>query len=315
MQPLPRPGRRAVLIEDTRAQLVQRYGRRPREGPAQHLSTSRSSTSIVLPDPDLDREHLADFAASIVLGATPAMMLGYLRRWQEDCGGATSAVLIKRGLSLALAEDWIGLTERDRRFLPTRQRHGRCRPAARVWTTSVHGGPGLTSNPSASGRTSSSAVLVSCRDDERYEAYLWQLRRATRLEPGGHRHARPGVPVHLPRVHRESRRRTILSGLKFRELDREGDEARAEETLPHHQGGPASGRCDDRHVRVGARRPPPRDRGGPSSTASRRRPCASSPHRRASRRRSARRTTGPSCCSPSTPESLPTATTSGDSSS
>lgn len=165
------------LIEDTRAQLVQRYGT-DLEKARPNLVHVTILDEIVLPDPDLDREHLADFAASIVR-RDAREMLGYLGRWQEDCRSVMSAVLVKHGLSLALAEDWIGLTERDRRFYhPDNVTADADRLIGwddviletRTHFKSQRKRPDLES-----------AELVSCRDDERYEAYLWQLRRAIRL--------------------------------------------------------------------------------------------------------------------------------------
>ncbi len=76
-----------------------------------------------------------------------------------------SAVLIKRGLSLALAEDWIGLTERDRRFLPP---DNVTADADRLIGVDdiIHGGPGpLQISAQAAGPrvlpTSSPAAMTS----------------------------------------------------------------------------------------------------------------------------------------------------------
>ncbi|GJE12765.1 hypothetical protein [Methylobacterium longum] len=167
----------ARLIEDTRPQLEQRYGT-DLEKARLNLLHATILNDIVLPDPDLDREHLADFDASIVR-RDAREMLGYLRRWQEDCRSAMSAVLMKSGLSLELAENRIGLTDRDRRFYhPDNVTADADRLIgwndviieARNHFKSRRKRPDLESSE-----------LVSCRDDERYEAYLWQLHKATPL--------------------------------------------------------------------------------------------------------------------------------------
>ncbi|TXN01308.1 hypothetical protein FV242_18990 [Methylobacterium sp. WL64] len=166
------------LIEDTRTQLEQRYGA-DLEHARSNLLHATILNDIVLPDPDLDREHLADFAASVIR-RDHREMLGYLRRWQKDRRSAMSAALIKRGLSLELAEDWIGLHDRDRRFYhPDNVTADADRligwndivEEARAHFRSQRRRPDLEASD-----------LISCRDDERYEAYLWQLRKATRLE-------------------------------------------------------------------------------------------------------------------------------------
>ena len=166
------------LIEDTRAQLVERYGE-DLENARSNLLHATILNEIVLPDPDLDSEYLADFAASIVR-RDHREMLGYLRRWQKDRRSAMSAVLTKRGLTLALAEDRIGVSDRDRRFYhPDNVTVDADRligwndviDEARDHFRSRRKRPDLHT-----------ADLVSCRDDERYEAYLWQLRRASRLD-------------------------------------------------------------------------------------------------------------------------------------
>ena len=166
------------LIDDTLGQLVERYGENL-ENARSNLLHATILNEIVLPDPDLDREHLADFAASIVR-RDHREMLGYLRRWQKDRRSAMSAVLGKRGLSLELAEDWIGLSDRDRRFYHP---DNATADADQLigWNDTIdearHHFRGQRKRPNLD-----SVDLVSCRDDARYEAYLWQLRRASQLD-------------------------------------------------------------------------------------------------------------------------------------
>lgn len=168
----------ARLIEDTRPQLEQRYGT-DLEKARPNLLHATILNEIVLPDPDLDREHLADFAASIVR-RDARDMLGYLGRWQEDRRSAMSAALIKRGLSLALAVDWIGLHDRDRRFY---HHDNVTADADRLigWNEVIeearHRFKSRRRRPDLE-----VTDLISCRDDDRYEAYLWQLRRANPLD-------------------------------------------------------------------------------------------------------------------------------------
>lgn len=168
----------ARLIEDTRTQLEQRYDA-DLEHARSNLLHATILNDIVLPDPDLDREHLADFAASVIR-RDHREMLGYLRRWQQDRRSAMSAALAKRGLTLALAEDWIGLSDRDRRFYHP---DNVAADADRLIGWNVIIEEARHRFRSRRKRRDLDAVdLISCRDDERYEAYLWQLRKATRLE-------------------------------------------------------------------------------------------------------------------------------------
>ncbi|MGU3479031.1 hypothetical protein [Methylobacterium sp. D48H] len=168
----------ARLIEDTRPQLEQRYGSDLEQARTNLLHVTILN-EIVLPDPDLDREHIADFAASIVR-RDAREMLGYLRRWQEDRRSAMSAALVKRGLCLALAEDWIGLHDRDRRFYHP---DNVTTDADRLigWNEVIeearHRFKSRRKRPDLE-----VTDLISCRDDDRYEAYLWQLRRANPLD-------------------------------------------------------------------------------------------------------------------------------------
>lgn len=104
----------ARLLEDTQVQLSRRYG--------QDLEQARNElvhvtilNDIVIPDPDLDRDYLANFSASTIR-RDHRELLAYLKRWQSDRRSAMSHLLAKRKLSMELIEDWMTAENRDRRF-------------------------------------------------------------------------------------------------------------------------------------------------------------------------------------------------------
>ncbi|WIU40258.1 hypothetical protein [Methylorubrum extorquens] len=104
----------ARLLEDTQVQLSRRYGE-DLEKARNELVHVTILNDIVIPDPDLDRDYLANFSASTIR-RDHRELLAYLKRWQSDRLSAMSHLLAKRKLSMELFEDWMTAENRDRRF-------------------------------------------------------------------------------------------------------------------------------------------------------------------------------------------------------
>jgi len=101
-------------LEDTQAQLTQRYGA-DHEKWRPHLLHVTILNDIVIPDPEVDQDLLATFSASTIR-RDHREILGHLKKLQADCRSAISARLSKRGLTLELVKDWLTVGHRDRSF-------------------------------------------------------------------------------------------------------------------------------------------------------------------------------------------------------
>lgn len=167
----------ARLLEDTQAQLRQRYG--------EHLERARSNLlygtilcDIVIPTPNIDRDYGSDFTADIA-SRDHIALVNFLRKYQLNRRSAMSALLAKRGLSLELVLDWIAVEDRDRTFYDPKNAVADARrlialndliTAARDRFKSRRKRPDLEST-----------TLISWSEEKRTEAYMYQLRKAQKL--------------------------------------------------------------------------------------------------------------------------------------
>ena len=168
----------ARLLEDTQAQLRQRYGD-DLERARDRLLYGTILCDIVIPTPDLDRDYGPNFAASTI-SRDHISLLNYLRGYQADRRSAMSALLAKRGLSLELVKDWIEVGDRDRTFYDPKNAVADAARlialndlivAVREQFKSRRKRPDLESSE-----------LISWRDEGRTESYMWQLRKAQLLD-------------------------------------------------------------------------------------------------------------------------------------
>ncbi|CAO4186219.1 hypothetical protein [Methylorubrum extorquens] len=167
----------ARLLEDTQVQLSRRYGE-DLEKARNKLVHVTILNDIVIPDPDLDRDFLANFSASTIR-RDHRELLAYLKRWQSDRHSAMSHLLAKRKLSMELLEDWMTAESRDRRFYNADNlyadaihllRFNEVIRSARDWFRYKRN---KLDNPSGD--------FVSWRDKNNVHQYMWQLRRAQTL--------------------------------------------------------------------------------------------------------------------------------------
>ena len=168
----------ARLLEDTQAQLAGRYGADPEQW-RKHLLHVTILDDIVFPDPDIDSDLLATFAASIIR-RDHREILGHLRRRQVDRLSALSARLGKRGLTTELVRDWLTVGYRDRTFHDS---GNAAADAARLAQfNDVAAAAHARFKPRSKRPDLESDKLISWRDDENVEAYMWQLRKAQPLD-------------------------------------------------------------------------------------------------------------------------------------
>ncbi|CAO4154377.1 hypothetical protein [Methylorubrum extorquens] len=104
----------ARLLEDTQVQLSRRYGEDLEKARNELVHVTILNDSVI-PDPDLDRDFLANFSASTIR-RDHRELLAYLKRWQFDRLSAMSHLLAKRKQSMELLEDWMTAENRDRRL-------------------------------------------------------------------------------------------------------------------------------------------------------------------------------------------------------
>lgn len=167
----------ARLLEDTQVQLSSRYGENLKKA-RNELVHVTILNDIVIPDPDLDRDFLADFSASTIR-RDHRELLAYLKRWQSDRRSAMSHLLAKRKLSMELIEDWMTAENRDRRFYNTDNLYAdaihlvRLNELIRSARDRFRYKRNKVDNPSTE--------FVSWRDEKNVDQYMWQLRRAQSL--------------------------------------------------------------------------------------------------------------------------------------
>lgn len=166
----------ARLLEDTQVQLSRRYGQDLEQARNELLHVTILN-DIVIPDPDLDRDYLANFSASKIR-RDHRELLAYLKRWQSDRLGAMSHLLAKRKLSIELIEDWMTSDNRDRRFYS----------AENLYADAIHLVEFSDLIQKARGRfrykrnrlDNPSNEFVSWRNED-VDQYMWQLRKAQPL--------------------------------------------------------------------------------------------------------------------------------------
>lgn len=167
----------ARLLEDTQVQLSRRYGE-DLEKARNELFYITILNDIVIPDPDFDRDFLANFSASTIR-RDHRELLAYLKRWQSDRHSAMSHLLAKRKLSMELLEDWMTAENRDRRFYN----------ADNLYADAIHLVRFNEVIRSARDRfkykrnklDNPSGEFVSWRNENNVHQYMWQLRRAQTL--------------------------------------------------------------------------------------------------------------------------------------
>lgn len=168
----------ARLLEDTQAQLTQRYGG-DAEGWRGHLLHATILNDIVIPDPDVDRDQLATFFASTIRRDAHEI-LGHLGRLQEDRLNALSVRLAKRGLTIELIKDWMTVGDQDRTVYDPKNAIADAKRLLEL--NDVTALSRSRFKPRRKRPDLESARLISWRDEERVEAYMWQLRKAQPLD-------------------------------------------------------------------------------------------------------------------------------------
>ena len=168
----------ARLLKDTQAQLTKRYGT-DKERARPLLLHVTILNDIVVPDPDLDRDFGANFSASTVR-RDHRELLAHLRRWQSDRRSALCQFLDKRHLSLELVEDWVSGGNRDRRFYSAENLYADARRLVALNDIIA-----LAHDQFKSRRSwlkDPPSEFVSWRDKDRPNEFMFQLRRAQRLD-------------------------------------------------------------------------------------------------------------------------------------
>ncbi|AWN41310.1 hypothetical protein DK389_13295 [Methylobacterium durans] len=168
----------ARLLADTRTQLTKRYGT-DLEQARPFLLHVTILNDIVIPDPDLDRDFGANFSASTVR-RDHRELLSHLRRWQSDRRSALCQFLDKRHLSLELIEDWVLGGNRDRTFYSADNLYADARRLVALNDVIA-----LAHDQFKSRRSwlkDPPSEFVSWRDKDRPNEFMFQLRRAQKLD-------------------------------------------------------------------------------------------------------------------------------------
>ncbi|MCJ2144350.1 hypothetical protein [Methylobacterium sp. E-066] len=167
----------ARLLDDTQAQLRQRYGD-DLERARSNLLYGTILCDIVIPTPNIDRDYGSDFAADIA-SRDHIALVNFLRKYQLDRRSAMSVLLAKRGLSLELVLDWIAVGNRDRTIYDPKNAVADARRLIALNDLIIVAHDRFKSRRKRPDLESTK--LISWSDEERTEAYMYQLRKAQKL--------------------------------------------------------------------------------------------------------------------------------------